>query len=334
MGLVLSEGRAVAVQSSAYTEVRETMNLVSRQLEDALWVNLSHDDRKLDDQSEDRVRLIKRARLAAKYNPLARTTIGLLQHYVLGQGITVKPKDRKRVGRLSDEFMHDPTNVQALTSHEPLKTFLERAYVDGDYFLVLFPDREAGTLHLGRIDATQVDDIINDEQNDLIPLWYRVQKPARTYDFTTDKWQEATPTTVYYRDWRNEQDPPKGLASKLQEGLIYHVAWDKQGKFGRSGLAAALDWLNAHKQFMENRSTLNAAAAQVAWKKKRKGGASDIQAEAASSPRRSPRPSPGWRSTRRARRARRSSRTRARCSNGSRPTSAARAPTTTSASSA
>jgi hypothetical protein len=60
---------------------------------------------------------------------------------------------------------------------------------------------------------------------------------------------------------------------------VYHVAINKRGKRGASELEAAYDWIRAHKSFMEDRATLNRAAASIAWKKKRKGPASDIAAE-------------------------------------------------------
>lgn len=282
MTLVLSGESSVRVHSSTYASIKESMNEVTRKIEDASWINLSSDDRKLDDDPDDRLKLIKRARLAAKWNPLAHTAIGLLQHYVLGQGITFKARDRKRVGKLVDELMQHPVNQEVLTGHEGLKQFLERVYVDGDRFIVQFVDRNEGTIHYGRIDATLVVDVIMDPENDAIPKWYKVRDSHQVYDWKTETYvSRPTGDFIYYRHFRNEDPAPPGIGAKLKEGLILQASWDKQGKFGRSGLASALDFLSSHRAFVEDRVSLNRAAASIAWRKKRKGSPSDIQQEAA-----------------------------------------------------
>lgn len=286
MPLVLGADGPVQVQSSTYASLRETINLVSRQVEDANWTNLSTVDgyRTLDDVYEDRRELIRRARLAVKRSPLARVAIDLLHHYVLGQGLSIKANNRPIVGRLTDEFLEDTRNQKVLTSHQAQKEFLEALFTDGDQFFVLYPDKDTGTVQLGTIDALNVEDTIPDPKNAKITQWYRVKAPAMKYSFQTDAWEvdpAAGGDVVYYRDWQNAEPAPAGMGSKLQNGLVFQVSIYRRGKFGRSGFATAIDWLNTHREFVGDRATINKAAAAIAWKKKRKGPASDVANEAA-----------------------------------------------------
>ena len=284
MGIVLSEGRAVTTIPSPVVQMREAVSLVQRQIEDLAWVNLSRDDayRTLDDEKNERERVITRARLAAKRNPLARQAVNLLQHYVLGQGISIKAENKQVVARLLDEFLEHTENEAVLTCHQSQKEFLERLFVDGDVFIVLFPDRENGMVRLGWLEAMFVEDIIPVKGNRKIPAWYKVRSPSQTFNFRSGQWEGTDAGKfVYYRHWRNDAEPPPGMGKSLQDGLVYQVSIDKAGLFGRSGMATAIDWLVAHREFMEDRATLNRAAASVAWIKKRVGPASDIAAEVA-----------------------------------------------------
>jgi len=286
MGLVLSEGgEVVSTVPSPVVALRESISLVQRQLEDATWMNMSEEDgrRTLDDTREDRETLIKRARLAVKRNPMARQAVDLLQHYTLGQGITIKAQNKNIVAKLVDEFLEAPENMVTLTTHDAQKELLERAFVDGDAYLVLFVDKKKGLLRVGWLDALRVVDIIPDDENAKMPKWLKAKAKASVFNYKTGEWESGGGNNgdfVYYRWWTNEDDPPKGMPKKaIQDGLIYQIAVDKSGLFGRSKLATAVDWLKAHREFMEDRSTLNRAAASIAWKKKRQGGASDIAKE-------------------------------------------------------
>jgi hypothetical protein len=282
MGLVLSHGGFVSSRSGSYVGLRETLTLVQRQVEDLAWHNLAAEDNSIDLTYDDRKRVISEARTIARRNPLAKVAINLLQNYTLGQGLSVKAENRKLVAKVVDEFMDSPANEAVLTSHQAQKEFLETLYTDGDYFLVMFPDETLGTLELGYLDATFVEDSIPDPNNVKITKWYKVRRPDKAFNYERGAWETNTSGDfVYYRHYQNTDPAPPGMGGKLQPGLVMQVSVDRRGKFGRSQIAAAMDWLRAHKKFMEDRATINSAAAAVAWKKKRKGPASDIAAEAA-----------------------------------------------------
>jgi hypothetical protein len=287
MGIIVGPDGAVRHQTAGYVNLRETITDVARQIEDLNWNNLSTDRPAYDMVYDDRKRLITRIRLYRRRSPLAKQGANLLQHYVLGQGVSLKANNKAKVARLVDEFWEDPVNQAVFTSHQSQKEAIDQLFTDGDLFIVMFPDPEDGTLHLGLVDAINCDDIITDPDNGRVALWYKVRQPDTRYDFGSGTYAMYTTSEfVYYRDWRNADDegdngrkkfmPPTNM---IADGLMYHVRINRRGKFGESELATAVDWLKSHKDFMEDRASLNRAAAQIAWKKKRKGSAADIRSE-------------------------------------------------------
>lgn len=281
MGIVVTpDGSAVRTSSSPYVTLRESISMVARQIEDLAWINVSTDQTGREVPYEERKQLLARIRLYRRRSPLAKQAANLLQHYTLGKGISLSANNRVKIAPIIDEFWEDPANAQVFTSHQSQKERLDDVFTDGDLFIVLFPDSEQGTLHLGVLDAMFVEDIIPDRDNAKIPRWYKARKPKQSYDFTTNAWLTTSSDDIeYYRDWRNDEDrdaPPEAMIAK---GLVYHVRINHRGRFGESELATAIDWLKAHKDFMEDRASLNRAASQIAWKKKRKGGPSEIAQE-------------------------------------------------------
>lgn len=287
MSLGFSNGRAVRINTSTQVALQEALGDVKRELEDLGWTNLATADERasgLEDSPGNRVELLRLARRMRRKNPLAKQAGSLLQHYTLGAGITLRANNKQIVAKLVDEFWDNPVNKVSFTSHQAMKEALDTIFTDGEMFLVLFPDTDLGMVEIGTLDAMLVEDIITDPENRKIARWYKVKTQARKYDWTGDRYEvDPVGEYVYYRDWRNNDDTPEAGGappkSKQRDGLIYHIAINKRGKRGESELAAAIDWIRAHRDFMEDRATINRAAASVAWKKKRRGPASDIAAE-------------------------------------------------------
>src|SRR4051812_17456736 len=101
MGLVLGrDGEAISVRSSPYTNLRETLSLVQRQVEDLRYDSVASDpDAGHDDPYGERVETIKRARNAVRRSPLVKVAVNLLQNYTLGQGVVVKAQNRALVAK-------------------------------------------------------------------------------------------------------------------------------------------------------------------------------------------------------------------------------------------
>lgn len=292
MGLTIQQGKAAPANAGPRAEFREAALSVQRAIEDLHWESVSVDDRTESGylSTQERKDTIKKARNLIKRNPLAKQAAALLVNYTIGRGVTLTAANKNLVGRLVDEFWNDPVNREVFTGLQAMADFLVGAFTDGAQFLVLFPDKENGSLQLGWLDPMYVDDIIMDPENAKVPKWVKVRKPKRRYNFKGEgEWEDKQEAqTLWYRYWKNtdDDDEPRkgkkrgmGQPSKIEDGLVY-IARRGKGKFGQSELAAAIDWLHAHKSFMEDRTTLTRAAASIAWKKKRKNASqTDINAE-------------------------------------------------------
>lgn len=284
MGLIVRpNGSFASGAKNDIVTLREVVTEVSRAIEDMNWTSVSADPRSEDEAPYDeRKRIILRSRRMAKKNPLAVVACELLTSYVLGQGISVKPNNRAIVGRLVDELWDNPVNMATFTAHAAMSEFLVGAYTDGAQALILFPDKDKGTVELGSVDVLYIEDVLSDVENWRVPLWYKVRKPTGRYNYADGSWQDSSGDEfVWYRHWRNDRplDPTGKTAPKAVEpGLFYHAKHGK-GKFGKPGLEAGLDFLREHKYFMEDRATINRAAASIAFKKKQKGGVGVIAAE-------------------------------------------------------
>src|SRR6188508_2746079 len=113
MALVISEGAVRRVTSSPWAVMREAITSVKREIEDLGWINIGAADEKvlgLEDESSQRVERLRQIRLIRRRNPLAKNAANLLQHYVLGQGVSLKPNNKELVARIVDEFWDNPVN--------------------------------------------------------------------------------------------------------------------------------------------------------------------------------------------------------------------------------
>jgi hypothetical protein len=283
MGLTVATNGAPARTTTH--SFRESVLSIQRSIEDLNWVNLSTDERMENALPlEERKRNMREAREYIKTNPLAKQGSALLVNYTLGRGVTLTAANKNLVGRLVDEFWFDPINRETFTSNTSMAEFIQGAFTDGAQYLVLFPDEKEGTLQLGALDAYFVEDIVFDEENWRIPLWFKVRKPKASYDFKGEAGRQAEGDDefVWYRHWRNDRpldSKGKKAPAKVEPGLMY-MAKRGKGKWGVSEIQAAAPWLRAHKQFMKDRVTLTKAAAAIAWKKKLKNASqSDVNSE-------------------------------------------------------
>jgi hypothetical protein len=284
MGLTVRNG-APAFAGPRSVNLRESLLSIERALEDQNWTNLSY-DRSGDETyltRDERVTIIRRARRALRKNPLVKQAGNLLVNYTIGRGVSLTAANKTRVARIVDELVQNPTNQQTFFGYMAMSDFLKGAFTDGLAVLVMFPDEKEGALELGSIDPLLIEDVITDPDNWRIPKWVKVKRPAGEYDFNAGSYAATTDDEhVWYREWRNTDDlDPSGKKApkKVEPGLVMLCRRGKS-KLGESEVESALDWVNAHREFMENRATITRAAATFVWKKKRKNStAQDIQAE-------------------------------------------------------
>lgn len=157
------------------------------------------------------------------------------------------------------------------------------------------PPPPASAIKIGQIHPNEIIDIVPDEDRSDRPRYYKRVFRTRKYDFSEDKWsintgvvgsQASEARVKYYEDLVYEpaegQDAPP--ENKIGEGKILHVAINRTSfdLRGNSEVWRAVRWAKALTDFFTWRLTLLRALATFAYRKKTKGGSSQVLKAASS----------------------------------------------------
>lgn len=191
-------------------------------------------------------------------------------------------------------FWKDTDNQRALTSRAAMIEWLDDTATDGEKFFIGFEADAAPYVKLTQIPLEQIDTIIYDPDDWKKPVYYvRVwneliyNSESRVYEAKPGT--AGQPTIKYYLDYRilPEEIPDlrtrikikkKELADDSERILhtLINPLWTKKGKRGISELYSSREWFRVYKEFMEDRAAINAAATSVAYKRKIKGGPTEV----------------------------------------------------------
>lgn len=229
----------------------------------------------------DRVEIVKRARLYWHRDPFAKQAVRLYTAYCLGQGVTVRHTQADAQGFL-DRFRRDPLNAKVI-GPLGLRRLSNKLLVDGEVFVAVIaanPQRPQVRL----LDCLLIGEIITNPDDAENVWYYRYDPPeqggkARYYRAADAEWGDEGEEAARQRlGAKRAAAIAAGLQDKVQ---VIHVAINSLGQRGYSLLCASLDWAKQLRKTMEDRATIVHAAAQFAYKKTVKGGASAVNALAA-----------------------------------------------------
>jgi len=224
------------------------------------WINVSQGFVPWELTGEERQKVIEKIRDAYKKNPLAGQIVDLKRYFTTGQGISFKAEDAE-VNEVLKAFWNDESN-KWFQRQSQLSDDLE---IDGEFFLRLFVDVYTGRVQVRCIPAWQITDIVTDQDDAEKPLWYR-------REWVEQKWdpQSKLYVIVKYHTGVDADYIPAG------EMLHVKIGAPLYSKFGNSPLYRVLGYLNAYKEWLEDRAKLNKARAAFAWKKKIKSTAAGV----------------------------------------------------------
>jgi hypothetical protein len=181
-------------------------------------------------------------------NPLASTIVETITNFTLGRGVLVSAANR-RVQRVLDAFWRDPDNRMDARIYD-LCTELS---VYGEQFIRFFVNPIDGSVKIGQIDPSTIDEIETDPDNIERPLRFH-QRPigadATAGDVlgTEGRWFEA--------------------GREVAQFAIHKVS---NAKRGRSDLATLLPWLRRYKDWLTDRVRLNKYKTAFLWDVKLQG---------------------------------------------------------------
>lgn len=300
----------IGEQQEVLDQVLEAMESVSsqyalleRQIDELQYIDLyDGPGSKTEIISDDkRLKVLTRIRRLRHENPIAKRSILLTLQFILGQGISYVIEDEQLSSNFG-QFWRDEENQAVFTGHKAMVQRLDDVHTDGESFLALFTAQAAPYVKLAVVPLEEIVEVLYDPTNNEIPVWYKRKWFEREYDASLNAGEggwKPLPTTAkirYYRDWRISD---KRLAAIEERGLaipLVKQALDdedrpvymkhryvnavrmKSGIRGVSSLFASRDWIYGHKNFMEDRLAINAAAAALAIHRKVKGGPAKVRA--------------------------------------------------------
>lgn len=275
------------VSEKRFSVLQEEMTLYKRTLEDVGWFNLSVEDGGQEAAFKEGVKkAILTSRIYYYRNPLAGHWCHLTTAFVFGEGVAApKVMDKKASGVMQEEitrFWDDQDNKMSLTGFQAQQMLSNKIQYEGNLFFALFTDQE-GNVRVRVMNATEIEDIIKDPDDTMRPLFYKVRKRTRRYDYISDNYTvSASSDFEYYPDVSLARPEDYGVPrAKLKEDVaIFHVKinCDINDKFGVPELYRALDWMKAHREMAGDLATLIRSLSTLGWKKKVKGGPARVNA--------------------------------------------------------
>ncbi|ATW24156.1 phage portal protein [Candidatus Formimonas warabiya] len=240
----------LSVMQESISKLSEAVS--SLQIEERGWINVSQGFVPWEITGEQRQHVIEKVRDAFKKNPLAGQIADIKKYFTMGQGIGFKAEDPD-VNEVLKSFWNDESNKWFLRQSQ-LSDDLE---VDGEFFIRFFKNDITGRVQVRCIPAWQITDVVTDQEDAETPLWYR-------REWVEQKWdpQAKLYAIVKYHIGVEADYIP------ADEILHVKVGAPLYAKFGNSPLYRTLGYLNAYKEWLEDRAKLNKARAAFAWKKK------------------------------------------------------------------
>lgn len=247
---------------------------------------------------EKRARLAARSRTALREDPLAKAEATLLANFSFGRGVAKPQCVSDKVQEIVDEAWDDPVNQEKLTGFAAQRHRSNELLTGANLYPTAFTRK--GRVRLAFLDPDLIIDVITDEEDDELPLWY-VGRRRRTkwnfkehrYDITDELKDGGLPKVVYYKHWRHVEDAEREAeadgrtfdtpdAADLRPGLVNHVRINRIGRtqFGTPPWAATLRFFSAMNQLTEAHVAM--AQARSTWIAKRvvRGGPSSVAAAA------------------------------------------------------
>jgi hypothetical protein len=280
------------------TEIREEMSYPSGTLEDFYWgrpVSGTEEDylwRRLSDNWYQKdvipstyLELHNQCYEAYNSNPLARQAIEISTSMVLGSGLKVVARS-PRVQHLLDRFWHDQDNHMDLRVY----SLCTELALYGEQFIRFFVNPIDGTVKIGQIDPSTIDQIVTDPENVEKPLRFHQRPVGPGFDvWSVDQTSGAGspgpgvggasigPAHVQVSDLGTAGGPSSGTRPASPTPLegrwfeagseVVQFAINKvsNAKRGQSDLATMLVWLRRYKDWLTDRVRLNKYKGAFLW---------------------------------------------------------------------
>ena len=249
------------------------------QLADMIVRRMSNQDyRKVALDNKTRMMIVNESRRLYVWDVTTQYMIELWTDYGYGQKPDIVPRSQS-VKEIWDDFWNNPEN-QYIFNEREINQLSNKLQVDGEYWFAQFISTIDGSSTMRIIETDDIVKLYCEQDDKTAPVYYRREWWSDEYGSTFNK--------LYYRDFRATDEQAQSVKEKILEDdedaefaedqvettdvVVLHVKYrDIHGR-GWPFLTAGFAWSRGYKGFLEDRATINKAAAAVVEKVKVKGG--------------------------------------------------------------
>ncbi len=268
MAELITEIRDLAEEHGLSESAAFSPQLLNLALEDMNWIKMGGSASGFDVvQSQDRAKIVQRARSFGVYDPLSVHTIRLWRIFTLGRGFKIKAKD-ERTQVVVDEFWKAPRN-RSVFGIMGVRKNTNILNTDGELIFAVFTGKNGGGTTVRRLNTLEITEVVTDPE-DSEKVW------GYKREVTT---KGGTPKKLFYWDmFLDPNDRPEFSEKDLNgfvvqpEGdgaddvVVHFTAANTNGQRGNSLLTPILDWSKAYRKFMEARHAIQMAMSRFVKK--------------------------------------------------------------------
>jgi hypothetical protein len=249
------------------------------QLADLIVRRMANQDyRKISLDDETRMMIVNESRRLYVWDVTTQYMIELWTDYGYGQKPDIVPRS-ERLKEIWDEFWNSQENQYVFNERE-INQLSNKLQVDGEYWFVQFISKLDGESSMRIIETDDIVKIYYEQEDKTVPVYYRREWWSDDYGSTYNK--------LYYRDYRASDEQAEAVRKIVLEDdqdakfaedqlektdvVVLHVKYRDINGRGWPFLTAGFAWSRGYKGFLEDRATINKAAAAVVEKVKVQGG--------------------------------------------------------------
>jgi hypothetical protein len=237
----------------------------------------NQDVRKIQLDDQTRMMVVDESRRLYVWDVITQYIVELWTDYGFGQKPDIVPRS-EQVRNMWNEFWEAPEN-QYIFNERKLNELSNKLQIDGEYWFVQFISKIDGASTLRVVETDDIKKIYYEQEDPAVPVYYK--REWWSGQFGSEK------HTLYYRDYRAtesqvtsvkeqiiDEDPNAEFAENKPDTdvQVFHVKFREIEGRGWPFLTAGFAWSRGYKGFLEDRATINKAAAAVVEKVKVQGG--------------------------------------------------------------
>lgn len=249
------------------------------QLADLIARRMANQDvRKIQLDDKTRMMVVEESRRLYVWDVITQYVVELWTDYGFGQKPDIVPR-AEEVKKIWDAFWNDPGN-QYIFNERKLNELSNKLQIDGEYWFVQFISKIDGESTLRIIETDDIKKIYYEEEDPAVPVYYKREWWSGQFG--------SEHHTLYYKDYRATEKQVASVREQIAEEdnnaefaedkkdetdvQVFHVKFREIEGRGWPFLTAGFAWSRGYKGFLEDRATINKAAASVVEKVKVRGG--------------------------------------------------------------